>query len=42
MRRNLGKKNCELADADIERILKHYLDYPPADAEAAKAVPECK
>ncbi|MBL0419737.1 SAM-dependent DNA methyltransferase [Ramlibacter sp. AW1] len=42
MRRNLGKKNCELADADIERILKHYLDQPPVDAEAAKAVPECK
>lgn len=46
MRRNLGKKNCELADADIERILKHYLDQPPADAEAAEsaklAVPECK
>ena len=42
MRRNLGKKNCELADADIERILKHYLDQPPADAEAAKAAPECK
>jgi type I restriction enzyme M protein len=42
MRRNLGKKNCELADADIERILKHYLDQPPADAEAAKAVAECK
>ncbi len=42
MRRNLGKKNCELADADIERILKHYLDQPPADADAAKAVPECK
>ena len=42
MRRNLGKKNCELADADIERILKHYLDQPPADAEAANATPECK
>jgi type I restriction enzyme M protein len=42
MRRNLGKKNCELAEADIERILKHYLDQPPADADAAKAVPECK
>lgn len=40
MRRNLGKKNCELADADIERILKHYLRQPPADA--AKATPECK
>ena len=42
MRRNLGKKNCELADADIDRILKHYLDQPPADADEAKAVPECK
>jgi len=42
MRRNLGKKNCELADADIERILKHYLDQTSADEEAAKAVPECK
>ncbi|MFU7657605.1 type I restriction-modification system subunit M [Pseudomonas aeruginosa] len=42
MRRNLGKKNCELADADIDRILKHYLDEPPTDAEAAKATPECK
>src|SRR3990167_2693838 len=42
MRRNLGKKNCELAEADIDRILKHYLDQPPADADAAKAVPECK
>lgn len=40
MRRNLGKKNCELADADIERILKHYLDQPLIDA--AKATPECK
>ena len=42
MRRNLGKKNCELAEVDIDRILKHYLDQPPADADAAKAVPECK
>jgi type I restriction enzyme M protein len=42
MRRNLGKKNCELADADIDRILNHYLVQPPADAKAAKAVPECK
>lgn len=42
MRRNLGKKNCELADADIERILKHYLDQPPSDFEATKATPECK
>ncbi len=42
MRRNLGKKNCELAEADIDRILKYYLDQPPADADGAKAVPECK
>jgi type I restriction enzyme M protein len=26
LRRNLGKKNCELADADITRILDLYLD----------------
>lgn len=42
LRRNLGKKNCELGDADIERIMKHYLDQPPADIEAAKATPESK
>ncbi len=42
LRRNLGKKNCELADADIERILKHYLDQPPTAEKAAEAVPECK
>jgi type I restriction enzyme M protein len=42
LRRNLGKKNCELADADIASILKHYLDRPPADVEAARPTPECK
>jgi type I restriction enzyme M protein len=42
MRRNLGKKNCELADTDIACILKHYLDQPHAVADAAKATPECK
>lgn len=42
LRRNLGKKNCELGDADIECIMKHYLDQPPADIEAAKATPESK
>lgn len=42
LRRNLGKKNCELGDADIELIMKHYLDQPPADIEAAKATPESK
>ncbi|MEO8767855.1 MAG: class I SAM-dependent DNA methyltransferase, partial [Nitrosospira sp.] len=25
LRRNLGKKNCELAEVDIRRILEHYL-----------------
>ena len=40
LRRNLGKKNCELADADIARIMQTYLDQPPA--AAAQAVPECK
>jgi len=43
MRRNLGKKNCELADADIERIQAHYLAQPPVDEETAKAAaPESK
>lgn len=42
LRRNLGKKNCELSAADIERILAHYLAEPPADPEAAKAEPECQ
>lgn len=28
MRRNLGKKNCELAEADIQRILDLYLAAP--------------
>ncbi|VBF49764.1 type I restriction-modification system subunit M [Burkholderia pseudomallei] len=42
LRRNLGKKSCELVDADIERILAHYLAQPPSDAERAGSVPECK
>lgn len=42
LRRNLGKKNCELAEADIERILKTYLDQPPTDTTAAPTLPECK
>ncbi|MEN9901567.1 MAG: hypothetical protein RL651_231 [Pseudomonadota bacterium] len=42
MRRNLGKKNCELADADIELIMMHYLDQPAVDEKEAKATPECK
>jgi type I restriction enzyme M protein len=36
LRRNLGKKNCELSDADIDRILGHYL------ANAQQADAECK
>ncbi|MFY3704154.1 type I restriction-modification system subunit M [Achromobacter dolens] len=32
LRRNLGKKNCELADADIQRILDLYL----GDAQATE------
>lgn len=28
LRRNLGKKNCELSGADIQRILDHYLAAP--------------
>ena len=28
LRRNLGKKNCELSEADISRILDHYLATP--------------
>ncbi|BEM65471.1 restriction-modification system protein [Serratia marcescens] len=42
LRRNLGKKNCELADTDIERILEHYLGQSPSDEESAKIVPESK
>ena len=34
LRRNLGKKNCELSDSDIERILDVYLN--------SKATPESK
>jgi len=35
LRRNLGKKNCELSEADIQRIVDLYLG-PPRDT------PECK
>lgn len=42
LRRNLGKKNCEMSDADIDRTLSHYLAQPPAGAEDAKATPETK
>ena len=42
LRRNLGKKNCELSETDIECILERYLAAPPTDEEAAKATPESK
>ncbi|RUL75444.1 type I restriction-modification system subunit M [Dyella choica] len=34
LRRNLGKKNCELAEADIQRILDLYLGEAPETAES--------
>ncbi len=42
MRRNLGKKNCELLDADINRILERYLEEPTFDEGATKATSESK
>jgi type I restriction enzyme M protein len=42
LRRNLGKKNCEMSKDDIQRVMDHYLSQPPADAQAAAATPECK
>lgn len=39
MRRNLGKKNCVLADGDIARIMAHYLASPSATEGPAD---ECK
>ena len=42
MRRNLGKKNCTLSDADIARILENYLAKPPADGVPAQTLPETK
>jgi type I restriction enzyme M protein len=31
LRKNLGKKNCELADPDIERVLKAFLAFEPTE-----------
>jgi type I restriction enzyme M protein len=42
LRRNLGKKNCALSEADIARILDYYLKKLPVDEEAAKSTPESK
>jgi type I restriction enzyme M protein len=36
LRRNLGKKNCELSEADIERILDLYLDETQKDTPQSK------
>jgi len=42
LRRNLGKKNCALGEADIAHILEQYLQLPPDDEESAKTSPESK
>jgi type I restriction enzyme M protein len=42
LRRNLGKKNCQLSEADIDRILDRYLAAPPASQAAADAAQESK
>lgn len=42
LRRNLGKKNCEMSQDDIERVLQHYLAQPPVDEKSAAATPENK
>ncbi len=47
LRRNLGKKNCELSDADIARILDLYLPSPAGERGAGgegafRDVPESK
>lgn len=31
LRKNLGKKNCELADVDIERILQAFIAFEPTE-----------
>ncbi len=31
LRKNLGKKNCELADADIERIIQAFIAFEPTE-----------
>ena len=46
LRRNLGKKNCEMSGDDIQRVMDHYLALPPADAKDVPAAqgttPACK
>ncbi|MGC5832328.1 class I SAM-dependent DNA methyltransferase [Ralstonia pseudosolanacearum] len=36
LRRNLGKKNCELSEADIQHILDLYLDGQPKETSECK------
>jgi type I restriction enzyme M protein len=31
LRKNLGKKNCELTDAEIERIVQAFVDFKPTE-----------
>ena len=40
LRRNLGKKNCELADADIRRILDLYLSSPSGSGAGSESEPQ--
>ncbi|MFC0254685.1 type I restriction-modification system subunit M [Massilia consociata] len=42
LRRNMGKKNCEMSKDDIQRVVHHYLAELPTDAQATAATPECK
>jgi len=36
LRRNLGEKNCELSETDIQRILEIYLDENPHNTDSSK------
>jgi type I restriction enzyme M protein len=39
LRKNLGKKNCELADADIQRICDTFLAFEETETEQSKIFP---
>lgn len=39
LRKNLGKKNCELADADIERIVETFLKFEESGQSASSTMP---
>lgn len=36
LRKNLGKKNCELSAADIDRVMRTFDDFDTADPECSK------